>query len=35
MYKDKNGAWMLRFLPFAGEHRLYRRIGDLEQALSG
>jgi predicted N-acetyltransferase YhbS len=23
------------FLPFAGEQRLYRRIGDLEQALSG
>jgi len=23
------------FLPFIGEHRLYRRIGDLEQALSG
>ncbi|MDQ6725164.1 MAG: histone acetyltransferase [Actinomycetota bacterium] len=23
------------FLPFAGEHRLYRRIGDLERALDG
>lgn len=23
------------FLPLAAEHRLYRRIGDLEQALSG
>jgi len=23
------------FLPFAGEHRLYRRIGDVERALDG